>query len=179
MKIAVSADGPGLEAGVDPRFGRCRYFIVVDPETMQFETLENTSAMATGGAGIGTAQIIANKGVKVVLTGNCGPNAYQTLSAAGVQVITGATGTVKEAVEAYKDGRIKPTAQSNVPSHFGTGQGMGMGRGMGMRRTGMGMPAPPPMSNAAVETLTEQLRSLNLQLQKLNERISELERKRK
>jgi predicted Fe-Mo cluster-binding NifX family protein len=87
MKIAVSATAPGLDAEVDPRFGRCQYFIIVDPQSMEFESVDNSNALASGGAGISTAQMIASKGVEVVLTGNCGPNAYRTLSAAGIQVI--------------------------------------------------------------------------------------------
>ncbi|MDI6814659.1 MAG: NifB/NifX family molybdenum-iron cluster-binding protein [Dehalococcoidales bacterium] len=89
MRIAVSATGPSLVAEVDPRFGRCQYFVIVDPDTMEFETLSNPNVMAAGGAGISTAQMIAGKGVQVVLTRNCGPNAYQALSQAGIQVITG------------------------------------------------------------------------------------------
>ncbi|MFP3879827.1 MAG: NifB/NifX family molybdenum-iron cluster-binding protein, partial [Dehalococcoidia bacterium] len=104
MKLAVSATAPSLDAEVDPRFGRCQYFVIVDPQTMEFEALDNSSAMAAGGAGISTAQMIANQEAEVVLTGNCGPNAYQTLSAAGVQVITGVSGSIKDAVEAFKAG---------------------------------------------------------------------------
>ncbi len=104
MRIAVSATGPTLDAEVDPRFGRCQYFIIADPETMEFEALENSSAMAAGGAGISTGQTIAGKGVDAVLTGNCGPNAYQVLSAAGLQVITGVSGKVKDAIQGYKSG---------------------------------------------------------------------------
>ncbi|GAI98203.1 unnamed protein product, partial [marine sediment metagenome] len=94
MKIAVSAIAPGLDAEVDPRFGRCQYFIIVDPETMQFEAIENSSAIASGGAGISAAQMIASKRVEAILTGNCGPNAYQVLSPAGIKVITGVSGKV-------------------------------------------------------------------------------------
>ena len=107
MKIAISATAPNLDAEVDPRFGRCQYFIIVDPETMQFEAVENSSAMASGGAGISAAQMIAGKGVQVVLTGNCGPNAYQVLSADGIQVITGVSGKVKDAVQSYKSGKFQ------------------------------------------------------------------------
>jgi len=121
MKLAVSASGSGLNAPVDARFGRCQYFIIVDTETMKFEALENPSMTASHGAGIQTAQMIANKGVTVVLTGNCGPNAFQTLSAAGIQVIVGASGKVKEAVEKYKKGGLQATTQASVPPHFGTG----------------------------------------------------------
>src|SRR4030042_2085859 len=92
MKIAITATGPALDAEIDPRFGRCQYFVIVDPETMQFEAVENSSAVAGGGAGVSTAQMIVGKGVEAVLTGNCGPNAYQVLSAAGVKVGPGVAG---------------------------------------------------------------------------------------
>jgi predicted Fe-Mo cluster-binding NifX family protein len=131
MKIAVTAAEPGIDTQIDPRFGRCQYFIVIDPETMEFESVANASAIASGGAGTSAAQMIADKGVEAVLTGNCGPNAFQVLSAAGINVITGVTGTVKEAVQKYKDGSLKAIAQPNVPDHFGDGEGRGRGRGGG------------------------------------------------
>src|SRR4030042_2932606 len=107
MKIAISATGSTLDAGIDPRFGRCQYFIIVDPETMQFEALENSSAMAGGGAGISTAQTIAGKGIEAVLTGNCGPNAYEVLSAAGIKVFTGVAGKMQDAIAGDKLGKFK------------------------------------------------------------------------
>ena len=109
-----------MDTAVDPRLGRCAYLIIVDPETMLFETLENSNSVATGGAGISTAQTLINRGVQVVLSGNCGPNAYRTLSAVGVQVITGLTGKVREAVEAYKSGKLQPGKQPNVATHSGS-----------------------------------------------------------
>jgi len=135
MKVAVSATQPSLDADIDPRFGRCQYFIIADPETMQFEAVENSGAMAAGGAGISTAQMIAGRGVTTVLTGNCGPNAYQVLSAAGIKVITGVSGKVHDAIQDYKSGKLQASSQPNVPGHFGQGYGGGMGRG---RRRGMG-----------------------------------------
>jgi predicted Fe-Mo cluster-binding NifX family protein len=139
MKIAVSATGTDLTAQVDPRFGRCANFIIVDTDTMAFEAIPNPYITAGGGAGIQSAQLVADQGAQAVLTGNCGPNAFQTLSAAGVQVITGASGTVREAVEGYNRGQFQATAQANVPEYFGTsgGQQPGMGRGLG-RGGGMG-----------------------------------------
>jgi len=121
VKIAVSSVAPDLDAEVEPRFGRSRYFMLVDPDTLQFDSLENSSSVASGGAGISTAQMIANKGASVVLTGNCGPNAYRTLLAAEVQVVSGVGGTVRGAVEDYKSGRLKASAQASVDSHFGMG----------------------------------------------------------
>src|SRR4030042_1101389 len=131
MKIAISAAGPTLDADVDPRFGRCQYFIVVDPDTEEFEAVDNTSAMASGGAGISAAQMIAEKEVKAVLTGNCGPNAYQTLSAAGIQVITGVAGKIRDVVKNYGTGKFTASSQANVPDHFGSSAGGGFSTGGG------------------------------------------------
>ncbi len=142
MKIAVSATAPSLDADIDPRFGRCQYFIIVDPETMQFEAIENSGAAASGGAGTSASQMIAGKGVEAVLTGNCGPNAYQVLDSAGIKVITGVTGKVQDAIEGYKSGKYQPSSQpstaakSGVNPVTGTGQGMGRGRRMGIGRGG-------------------------------------------
>ena len=86
MKVAVSASGPDLDATIDPRFGRCAYFVIVDTDDMNFEAFDNDNIALGGGAGIQSAQFVASKGANVVLTGNCGPNAVQTLSAAGVEV---------------------------------------------------------------------------------------------
>ena len=135
MKIAISAMGATVDAEIDPRFGRCQYFIIIDPDTMNFEVADNSSGMGSGGAGISTAQLIAGKGVEAVLTGNCGPNAYQVLSAAGIKVITGVSGKVKDAIQSYKSGKLQASSQPNVAGHFGMVRGGGMGRGM---RRGMG-----------------------------------------
>jgi predicted Fe-Mo cluster-binding NifX family protein len=121
MKIAVSATGPTLDVDVDSRFGRCQYFIIVDPETMEFEVVDNSGAQASGGAGVATARMIAGKGVEAVLTGNCGPNAYQALSPAGIKVITGVAGSVRDVIEDYREGCFEESSRSNVPDHFGKG----------------------------------------------------------
>jgi predicted Fe-Mo cluster-binding NifX family protein len=186
MKIAVSATGPSLDSKVDPRFGRCQYFVIVDPDTMEFETLENPNIMAGGGAGISTAQMVSNMGVQIVLTGNCGPNAYQTLSAAGVQVITGVSGAVRDAMESYKAGRLQATSQPTVGPHsgMGTGGGVGMGGGMGCGRgmgRGIGMMMPPagpyPQAQSPeqeMEMLKGQTEMLRQQLEAIQSRIEEL-----
>ena len=140
MKIAISASSSDFGASVDPRFGRCPYFLFIDTETMEFEAVENPNISSASGAGIQSAQLIANKGAKALLTGSCGPNAFQTLQAAGVEVIVGVMGSIKEAVEQYKAGKFQPIAQPNVPSHFGLGEGGAVGPGFGLGRgTGRGM----------------------------------------
>ncbi|MCK5802302.1 MAG: NifB/NifX family molybdenum-iron cluster-binding protein [Lentisphaeria bacterium] len=120
MKIAITANGKNLEAQVDPRFGRCANFLVVETDTLDFEVIDNANMNVGGGAGIQSAQLMADRDVKAVLTGNCGPNAFRTLEAAGVEVVTGVSGTVSEAVDQYKAGTLTATKDANVGSHFGT-----------------------------------------------------------
>ena len=136
MKIIVSASGQTLDANVDPRFGRCRYFIIVNSDNMKSEVVENSGAQAGGGAGVAAAQMIVGKGVDEVLTGNCGPNAFQVLSAAGIKVITGVSGKVVDSIKEYKLGNYSPSNKPNVIDHFGINDKRGMGRGRGK---GMGM----------------------------------------
>ncbi|MFV9631279.1 MAG: NifB/NifX family molybdenum-iron cluster-binding protein [Methanosarcinales archaeon] len=148
MKICVTSTGTTMDAPVDPRFGRCQYFMIVDLDTMEYESMSNPSINASGGAGIQAAQTVAGKGVDAIATGNVGPNATQTLSAAGIQIMTGARGTVKDAIEQYKSGGLTqteiPTAQahsgmsSTASVGTGTGTGAGMGTGGGMGRGGGG-----------------------------------------
>lgn len=156
MKLAISATGRDLDSNVDPRFGRCAYFIIVDPETMEYEAFENQSAALSGGAGIQSAQFVASKGVDVVITGNCGPNAARTLQAAGIKVITGFNGTVRQAIEDFKQGRLssEPTIQ----------------RDLGIR--------PSTFDKTGIEELKEQARMLKRQLEMIEKRIAQLEGKR-
>jgi len=152
MIVAVTATGPTLDHTVEPRFGRCPYFLIINSETLAFEALQNPNAALGGGAGPQSAQLMHSQGVKVVLTGNCGPNAFQTFGAAGIEVITGVAGTVRDAVAQYRMGKLQSSSAPNVKSHFGTGRrsgrGMGMGRGMGK---GMGYELEP----AAEPNLTQ------------------------
>ncbi len=148
MKVAISASGADLNAAIDPRFGRAAYFIIADTETGDIESVENENAALAGGAGIQSAQFVANQGVRAVITGNCGPNAVQVLEAAGIRLYLGQTGTAGEALERLKKGEIAPSQGPNVETHSGmapgiaptgvAGGGMGMGRGGGRGMGGGG-----------------------------------------
>jgi predicted Fe-Mo cluster-binding NifX family protein len=122
MRIAVTAQGVDLDSAMDPRFGRCRNFIIVDPESDKFDAFSNESVTASGGAGTQSAQFLANQGVDAVVTGNIGPNASRALEAAGIKVYTMAGGTVRDAFQAYRAGKLSTVTGATVDSHHGMGR---------------------------------------------------------
>ncbi|MFO8133242.1 MAG: NifB/NifX family molybdenum-iron cluster-binding protein [Thermoplasmatota archaeon] len=123
MKIAISTTGSSLDDPVDQRFGRCPAFLLVDTDTTETEALDNRNAQARGGAGIQAAQQLAQAGVEAVITGNIGPNAFQTLQAADIDIYTGASGTAGDALQRYKNGELETADGASVGSHFGMGGG--------------------------------------------------------
>jgi predicted Fe-Mo cluster-binding NifX family protein len=119
MKIAVSASGPDLESRVDPRFGRAPYFLIVNPDTMEFEVVENQiNLQAAHGAGIQAATLVARHRPAVVITGHCGPKAYDTLVAAGIPVILGVEATIRQAVQQYQQGTLQTASAPDVNEHW-------------------------------------------------------------
>lgn len=130
MKIAISANQPNLEGDLDPRFGRCDYFIIIDPDTMEFKAMENPYAKAMGGVGPDTAHFIVQQDVQVVITGSIGMNAHQALRSAGIEMFTGVRGSVRDAINAYKSAQLQSISPSEAPPTFPTwtGKGMGLGR---------------------------------------------------
>jgi len=150
MKIAISSSGQDMDSAIDPRFGRCAYFLIVETDDMSFEVLDNESAALGGGAGIQSAQFVISKGAKAVITGNCGPNAIKTLSAGGVKVFLRVMGSIKEAVEKYRSGSLPSVGKANVSERIGLSaksevempkrqapvgkKGLGRGIGMGRRQ---------------------------------------------
>ena len=119
MKIAISAQGTSLDSPVDPRFGRARYFIVTDTESGDFSVHDNTVNLnAAQGAGIQSAKNVADLGIQAVITGNVGPKAYATLSAAGIEIYTGASGTVRDSLQAFRAGALSRVDQANVEGHW-------------------------------------------------------------
>jgi len=119
MKIAVSSTGKDMESPIDPRFGRARQFILFDPDRGAFEVIDNSVNLnAAQGAGIQTAQRIADSGASVLISGNCGPKAFQVLSAAGVKVYTCEAKNVMEALALYNAGKLTEISSANVEGHW-------------------------------------------------------------
>jgi predicted Fe-Mo cluster-binding NifX family protein len=128
MKICVSASSNSMDANVDPRFGRCPYFVVVDSETLKFDIISNDSTNAAHGAGIQAAQTVVNSGAKVVITGNVGPNAFKVLTATDIKVLTGVSGSINQAIKKFKNGELQETTNPTVGGHFGMGKGARAGQ---------------------------------------------------
>ena len=119
MKIAVTSQGTDLNAPVDPRFGRAAYILIVDSETLDFEVLDNKeNANALKGAGIQAGTMVNDKGAEVLLTGFCGPNAFKVLKAANIGVANDASGSVREALTAYLDGKLPLADKANVEGNW-------------------------------------------------------------
>ena len=145
MKVSVTAGASGLDAPMDPRFGRCPFFVIVDTDSMSENSIVNSNVNATSGAGIQAAQEIARQGAAALITGNVGPNAMQTLSAAKIDVYQyQGAGSVREVVEKFKRGELTKIADASVPAHAGMGQG-GPGRGQTSLRPGHGPPSAPQL----------------------------------
>jgi len=119
MKIAVTSAGKDLTADVDPRFGRAEYFLIVDTETLDFEVVENQQNLnLPQGAGIQAGKNLINTGATVLITGNCGPKAFQVLNAGKIKIITGANGNIKDVIDKFKSGELKYSDNANVEGHW-------------------------------------------------------------
>jgi predicted Fe-Mo cluster-binding NifX family protein len=185
----VTSTGPTLDDPIDPRFGRCAYFVIVETDDMSFEAFDNESIALGGGAGIQSAQFVVSKKIDAVITGNCGPKALQTLSASEIQIFLGQSGTARTVIERYKKGDIKSTDTPNVTDHYGMGSGsdmnqwmrkgcgggMGIGRGMGMGR-GKGSSTWNVSDRHGAEILSkeEKLKRLKDQADELRQQIEDL-----
>ena len=119
MKVVVTSEGSDLTSQVDPRFGRARYFVLVDTDSGEFSVHDNTQNVdAAQGAGIQAGQTVVDLGAEAVITGNIGPKAFATLQAGGITVYSKVSGTVKDAVERLKAGEIEPAGGADVQGHW-------------------------------------------------------------
>lgn len=119
MKICVTSEGNDLDSKVDQRFGRAKYFIFYDDETSLFEAVSNKNVDGTGGVGIQSAQLVAEKQAKIVLTGKVGPNASKALESAGIDVVLDVEGSVKEALARFLTGELNSSSGPNVEEKSG------------------------------------------------------------
>ncbi|MFZ5643938.1 MAG: NifB/NifX family molybdenum-iron cluster-binding protein [Bacillota bacterium] len=119
MKTAVTSRGKNLDSMVDPRFGRCGWFIIVDTKTGQYQAVSNElNSDLSQGAGIQAAENVARLGVKLVITGHCGPKAFRVLRSAGIRVYSGCEGTVSDVLERLKEGDLRETDTADVEGHW-------------------------------------------------------------
>jgi predicted Fe-Mo cluster-binding NifX family protein len=172
-------------------FGRCPWYVFVDPDTMEVEAVENPAMAAAGGAGIQAAQFVVEQGARAVVTGNVGPNAFDVFRSTGVPVYIGQGGSVGQAVEAYRDNQLREVRSATGPAHAGMGRGGGRvdavtrGRGMGMgRRVPQGAsrvdavtraPAAAGAREQEIAELRDMAGELRKQLAQVMDRLDQLE----
>ena len=158
MRIAVTSTGETLESQIDPRFGRCAYYIIVETDTMDFEVIPNQFAMAAQGAGIQAAQFIISKGVRKIVSGDFGPNSAGILASAGIEMIRVPPGTtVKDAVEMAKSGTQPSSEQPR-------------------RIEPMGNPPVPPMYE--IHSLKDELDNLKEEIEEIKDLLREIKENR-
>jgi predicted Fe-Mo cluster-binding NifX family protein len=120
MKIAVSAAGRNPDSPMDARFGRAGYFQIFDSDTGAYEVVDNTPGRdSMQGAGIQAGELVAGRGVSVLITGHCGPKAFRVLSRAGIRVMLCGGGTVERALEKFRNGSLAEASGPDVDGHWG------------------------------------------------------------
>jgi predicted Fe-Mo cluster-binding NifX family protein len=182
MKVVVSAQGEDLSAQTSPVFGRCPMYVFVDTETLAYEAMPNPGLAQSGGAGIRAAQAVLNHGAQAVLSGNLGPNAFEVLRAAGIPAYQVREGTVLQAVEDLKAGRLPSLSEANVTAHSGSGPGGGAGfrsrddrdADRGTARPKAAQSSADPARDAEIAALHDRLRWLRGQLAETMEQIEKL-----
>jgi len=144
MRICITSTGPNLDFSIDPRFGRCQYFLLLDEKGNLKESLANSGMGAMRGAGIAASQQIVNKGAEILITGNIGPNAFGALMAGKVKVFLASPGmSAKEVFKAWKENKLSQVEGPSVPGHFGVGPPPGRGGPGGRGRGGPGGQSGP------------------------------------
>lgn len=119
MKVAVTSSGDTLASPVDQRFGRAARFVLYDTVTKEVRAVDNSQSLdAAQGAGIQAAEAVSQLGAESLLTGHCGPKAFRALTAAGIRVYTGASGTVADAIAAFEAGKLAQAAGADVDGHW-------------------------------------------------------------
>lgn len=127
MKIVITSQGSDAQSTVDPRFGRCAFFAIVDSETGEVSAVENSGVHADSGAGVQAAQQMVDWEIEAVITGRVGPKASAVLEASGIKMLHAEEGTVEQVLEAFQRGTLTPVSEemSPTPSQQVTGQSSG------------------------------------------------------
>ncbi|MFX1511605.1 MAG: NifB/NifX family molybdenum-iron cluster-binding protein [Promethearchaeota archaeon] len=178
MRVAVSSTGENLEAPIDPRFGRCSYYIVVDLPDRTPQAIPNEAAIAMHGAGIAAAQRLIQKGVQAVISGAFGPNAFQVLSSSGIQIFRAIPTTVKEALDMFEHNELTPLSSPSGPTHMGltnrTGGGWSHGTGVGWISRSV-PPGYQPLTPIQEKTIIKsRIAQIETELKAMKKRITEL-----
>ena len=114
MEICLTATKNNLGSKIDPRFGRCKYFIILDSEKNQIKAIKNDVSEVSEGVGVLAAQIIAKKQIKYVITGNVGSRAMQALKTAGIEVYIVRDISVNNAIEKFRKGELSKADSPTV-----------------------------------------------------------------
>ncbi|HHD92607.1 MAG TPA: hypothetical protein ENL06_03250 [Candidatus Portnoybacteria bacterium] len=131
MKICITSNGPNLDSSVDPRFGRCLYFIFVNDENLEkIRAISNEGVNAVRGAGVQSAQTVIDQNADVVITGNVGPNSLMVLNGSKIKIFQAVAGSkVKDALASFEQNQLLEITQSVEPGFGSFGRGRGMGQG--------------------------------------------------
>lgn len=121
MKIAITSSGNKNTSSLNPRFGRCEFFIIIDTDTKEWQAFENPAVGAHGGSGAQAAQFVANQGIKAIISGRYGPNAYTALEAAGLQAFVSTQKTVDVALDKFLAGELEQVTAATGPQMHGGG----------------------------------------------------------
>jgi len=135
MKIVITAEGKDLDARVDPRFGRCEWFISVNSDSMDFDCSANSAVNSTQGAGIQAAQFVVDSQAEALVTGHVGPNAFEVIEASGIKIYDGTGLKAKKAIEKLKSGSLSEITKAGQ-AHAGMNRGAGAGMKHGSRAHG-------------------------------------------
>jgi predicted Fe-Mo cluster-binding NifX family protein len=119
MKIAITTKGKDLDSKIDPRFGRAESFIIYDTKECKYEVIDNIQNVESQqGAGIQAAQNIVDKGANALITAHCGPKAFRVLSSAGVKIYVLGEGSVRTAIERFKNNKLQEMSDPNTEGHW-------------------------------------------------------------
>jgi predicted Fe-Mo cluster-binding NifX family protein len=100
LKTAFSTNGYGIQDSIEPAFGRCKNFLVVESGGRSIQVVPNPGAASSGGAGVQAAETLIRLGIDKLVTGSVGPNARPLLEAAGIAIFTGQSGKISDQLPA-------------------------------------------------------------------------------